>query len=265
MQNHNLAKNSIRSPFCLALIAGSGLSNAAEISATAADTSIGIGDTTTVEVFLDLQGGEEASLFEGHFDLGGLGSIASVVLTPGGLSWGSSEGNVHNSQAIVSLTSANAGGSRQVATLQVTGIALGTLDISLGTPAALSAFDIPAPPFLQSLTIDTAIGTTLASVTVTDVIDTDGDGIGDNVDNCTHIANANQRDTNADGFGNICDADLNGDCIVNPVDLGLFRSVFFTNDPNSDFNGDGIVNPVDLGIFRSLFFQPPGPSAASCP
>lgn len=28
----------------------------------------------------------------------------------------------------------------------------------------------------------------------------------------------------------------------------------------ADFNGDGIVNVVDLGIMRSLFFMPPGPS-----
>jgi hypothetical protein len=95
--------------------------------------------------------------------------------------------------------------------------------------------------------------------------DSDGDGVGDDVDNCIAVANPDQRDSNGDGFGNRCDADLNGDCVVNPIDLGIFRSVFFTSDPDADLNGDGVVNPIDLGIFRSLFFLPPGPSAlASC-
>lgn len=90
--------------------------------------------------------------------------------------------------------------------------------------------------------------------------DTDGDGVANDIDNCVEIANADQRDTDGDGFGNRCDADLNGDCIVNPLDLGLFRSVFFSADADADFNGDGVVNPVDLGTFKSLFFLPPGPS-----
>ena len=39
----------------------------------------------------------------------------------------------------------------------------------------------------------------------TAAIDTDGDGIPDSSDNCTLVANANQQDTDADGYGNICD------------------------------------------------------------
>jgi glucose/arabinose dehydrogenase len=94
--------------------------------------------------------------------------------------------------------------------------------------------------------------------------DFDVDGVPDLEDNCTRQLNADQRDTDADGFGNICDADLNNDCIVNPEDLGIFRTRFFSNDPDADFNGDGVVNPIDLGIFRSLFFSPPGPSHVEC-
>ncbi|MEO1574431.1 MAG: hypothetical protein AAFU65_05670, partial [Pseudomonadota bacterium] len=54
--------------------------------------------------------------------------------------------------------------------------------------------------------------------------------------------------------------DLNNDGIVNVIDLGILRTVFFSNDPDADFNGDGVVNFVDLGIMRSRFFQPPGPA-----
>ena len=90
--------------------------------------------------------------------------------------------------------------------------------------------------------------------------DRDRDTLRDFLDNCVDAANPNQVDADDDGFGNACDADFNNDCIVNAVDLGFLRSVFFTNDAEADLNSDGIVNAVDLGIFRSLFFQPPGPS-----
>ncbi len=89
--------------------------------------------------------------------------------------------------------------------------------------------------------------------------DSDGDGVADDADNCTAIANPDQRDTNGDGYGNLCDADLDNSGLVNAVDLGLFRAVFFTADADADFDGDGIVNVVDLGILKGRFFLPPGP------
>lgn len=93
--------------------------------------------------------------------------------------------------------------------------------------------------------------------------DGDGDDVVDIADNCIEIANADQRDTNADGYGNACDLDLNDDCVVNVVDLGILRSVFFSGDADADANGDGVVNVVDLGLMRSLFFQAPGPSGTT--
>jgi len=87
------------------------------------------------------------------------------------------------------------------------------------------------------------------------IADGDGDGIADSADNCIAAANADQRDTDGDGIGNLCDADLNQDCRVQSVDLGVLKSVYFTSDPNADFNGDGIVNSTDLGIFKAQFFN----------
>ncbi len=94
------------------------------------------------------------------------------------------------------------------------------------------------------------------------LVDTDGDGLKDILsDNCTLVANADQRDTDNDGYGNICDADFNGDKLVNVLDLGLFKQAFYTRgDVAEDLNGDGIVNVLDLGIFKTLYNKPPGPS-----
>jgi len=90
--------------------------------------------------------------------------------------------------------------------------------------------------------------------------DVDEDGVRNFMDNCIQDVNANQRDTNGDGYGNLCDADLNNDGITNATDLGLLKLNFFTGDPDADLNGDGIVNVVDLGIVKLRFFTPPGPS-----
>lgn len=92
-------------------------------------------------------------------------------------------------------------------------------------------------------------------------IDTDTDGVIDSLDNCTLRANPDQRDTDMDGYGNMCDADFNNDGAVNFADLAYMKSVFYTTDPDGDINGDGAVNFADLAALKSMFFQVPGPSA----
>jgi alpha-N-arabinofuranosidase len=97
--------------------------------------------------------------------------------------------------------------------------------------------------------------------------DTDGDGIADLLDNCTVVANANQRDTDQDGYGNLCDADLNNDLIVNTIDLGLFKKCYLKQSadaqcqrpPDADINGDGVANMIDLGLLMNMYFKPVGP------
>ncbi len=91
-------------------------------------------------------------------------------------------------------------------------------------------------------------------------LDTDGDGVPDNADNCTLVFNPDQRDTDGDNYGNICDPDFNQDLIVNATDLIYLKSNFFTTDPDADLDGDGVVNSIDLAILRSFYFKPPGPS-----
>ena len=97
------------------------------------------------------------------------------------------------------------------------------------------------------------------------ITDSDGDGREDVRDNCTTVPNPDQRDTDGDKFGNLCDADFNNDGVVNILDLGIMRSVFLTANPNADLNGDGVVNIFDLARLRSLFLKPPGPSGTAPP
>ncbi|MFK8032203.1 MAG: DUF4215 domain-containing protein [Gammaproteobacteria bacterium] len=100
--------------------------------------------------------------------------------------------------------------------------------------------------------------------------DTDGDGVFDSTDNCTLIPNASQIDTNNDGIGNMCDPDINSDCIIAFIDIASYPPKFNSAvgdpqyDENFDINSDGIINFVDYLTFIQFFGQSPGPSANPC-
>jgi len=92
--------------------------------------------------------------------------------------------------------------------------------------------------------------------------DRDGDGVPDSRDNCVAVPNADQRDSDGDGFGDACDADANNDGIVNSLDLAMVKQAFGASGPSrADLNGDGRVNALDLAAVRTLFGTRPGPSA----
>jgi hypothetical protein len=75
-----------------------------------------------------------------------------------------------------------------------------------------------------------------------------------------------QQDTDVDGYGNVCDGDLdNSGGVVNFGDLAEFKTAFgTTDDPDADFDGSGgVVNFGDLVTFKQLFGLPPGPSCCA--
>ncbi len=103
--------------------------------------------------------------------------------------------------------------------------------------------------------------------------DLDEDGWADIIDNCSEVANADQRDTDGDNYGNMCDADFDNDGVVSTPDLVVFRAAMFTQvgdadyNVHADFDGDGVVSTPDVVIFRSLLYLPVGPAgeeAGSC-
>lgn len=137
--------------------------------------------------------------------------------------------------------------------------------IGVAANVALETAGIDA--FLRSdieLSILDAPGAELTSVSgvfgATTAEDSDADGWPNTADSCREDANPLQRDTDLDGPGNACDPDLNGDGVVNVLDLGELRGVFFSGDADADFNGDGVVNLIDLGTLRRFFFGVPGPA-----
>lgn len=103
------------------------------------------------------------------------------------------------------------------------------------------------------------------------IVDTDNDGIPDNLDNCSATANPSQLDSNADGFGNACDADVDNDCFITFIDFGQFPPAIFsapgdTNwNPDLDFDGNDNINFLDQTLFAQTILQLPGPSGiANC-
>lgn len=95
-------------------------------------------------------------------------------------------------------------------------------------------------------------------------LDFDEDRVPDTLDDCVRVPNADQRDTDQDGFGNACDPDFDENGVVNFGDLAVLKSRFFGSDPDADLDGDSLVNFKDLAILKSLFFRAPGPSGLAC-
>jgi FtsP/CotA-like multicopper oxidase with cupredoxin domain len=126
----------------------------------------------------------------------------------------------------------------------------------------------------ENFTVGDPVGGMLRFLSI--LTDTDSDGVPDVSDNCTLVANGPntypagsqliQRDTNGDGFGNICDADFNNNGLVDPIDFSTLKSFLGQpGHPDWDMNGNGIVDPIDFSIFKTYLGQPPGPSCATPP
>lgn len=103
--------------------------------------------------------------------------------------------------------------------------------------------------------------------------DLDHDGIPNEDDNCTLLPNPEQRDSDADGFGNLCDPDVTGDGVVTTSFGSLYplsergdieqialsvRGGRYVED--HDLDGDGRVDQRDVSIAMLRLFLAPGPS-----
>jgi hypothetical protein len=151
----------------LLLVASASPIRAATISAFTNDSIIGVGSVASVEIRLQLDPLEFASIFEGRFDLAGLGSTASVAVQPLGFgsTWDTQFGGVTQSQLILSLTSSNRDDHVLLATIDVAGLAPGFFDLLLA-PGTLLQRDTNVSPFFEDVALGTAVGTNLISIQV---------------------------------------------------------------------------------------------------
>jgi len=91
-------------------------------------------------------------------------------------------------------------------------------------------------------------------------VDSDGDGVNDDLDNCPNIFNPSQRDSDDDGLGDICDPNcpnLDGLNPVNFIDFSMLAQNWQVTGPNlpGDLNMDNIVDINDLAILSDYLLS----------
>ena len=152
------------------------------------------------------------------------------------------------------------------------------LDVQRRSPEVFPPADPGFDNLPEGFDFDSGFGLIQANIAVTTVGDSDGDGVTDEMDNCISAPNGPlipdaggfvQLDTDGDGYGNLCDADIapvpQGDGFVDFADLTAFQTAFFTADADADLDGSGFVDFADLTLFQGTFFQAPGPSCCGIP
>ncbi|WP_374506259.1 gliding motility-associated C-terminal domain-containing protein, partial [Flavobacterium sp.] len=111
-----------------------------------------------------------------------------------------------------------------------------TTGVISGTPTVAVANRI------YNITVTSIYGSAIIPITLNIVLDFDGDGILDTIDNCPLVSNPNQLDTDRDGFGDVCDADDDNDGVNDISD----NCPFIPNANQADRDHDGLGDVCDL-------------------
>ena len=75
--------------------------------------------------------------------------------------------------------------------------------------------------------------------------DEDGDGVGDEVDNCPSIANPLQANFDNDSMGDVCDADDDNDSILDVDDQCIRGQLAWTSTSQNDHDSDGCLDTLE--------------------
>ena len=97
-------------------------------------------------------------------------------------------------------------------------------------------------------------------------VDTDGDTVADVSDNCMTLFQAAGQfcDDDQDGYGNMCDGDLDNGGATGAADFPLFTAAWGTGPDAADFDCGGAVGAADFPLFTGMWGAAPGPSGLSC-
>ena len=109
-------------------------------------------------------------------------------------------------------------------------------------------------------------------------IDTDGDGVFDEDDNCIEVSQSTPNgwcDDDQDGYGNACDGDFDNNFTVGQLDFGVNFLLDFIlgassnvegNPQGTDMNCDGVVDGIDFSppyFLSQYMIGTPGPSGTA--
>jgi hypothetical protein len=173
-----------------------------------------------------------------------------------------------NPDALGARVRVRAGGREQLRELHSGTHAVQPAHFGLGAAALASEVEVRWP----SGRVQTLTGVAAdQKLVIAECEDADADGICDAADNCENLANRDQLDADADGFGNACDADYDQSGSVQVLDFVRLRSAFGTSagdaafDAVVDHDGSGHITIGDFLRFRALFSAgTPGPSGLAC-
>ena len=136
-----------------------------------------------------------------------------------------------------------------------------TYTVSPGLPAGLSInpttgviSGTPTTPIANgayAITITSIYGTVIIPITITIVLDLDGDGILDNIDNCPLTPNANQADNDQDGKGDVCDNDDDNDGVLDINDNCPITSNSDQADRDRDGKGD-VCDTFEINVSQAI-------------